>query len=106
MRYDAALMHGAGGAGAGADADDAVPESNGAAGHVGAYAPVVGGHGWYDGRDEDGKNCMSVCSEVVRERCCRQVGLRWLEDQRRNRALVGPVILGNAWRPRRASIVD
>lgn len=51
MRYDAALMHGACGAGAGADADDAVPETlELSTGRVGAYAPMGGQGGQQEGR--------------------------------------------------------
>ncbi|KAI7784953.1 hypothetical protein LA080_008352 [Diaporthe eres] len=72
MRYDAALMHGACGAGAGADADDAVPETlELSTGRVGAYAPM-GGHGWQqEGRRGDRG---LVAGSFVGERCCDRVG--------------------------------
>lgn len=53
-----------GGAGAVADADDAVPETLGAAGHVGAYAPTgarVGAGGRRRRRSkEDGGGTLSL----------------------------------------------
>lgn len=69
MRYDAALMHGACGAGAGADADDAVPETMElSTGHVGAYAPMGAQGGRVDGWTGGRKTGGGTGRKVVRRR--------------------------------------
>lgn len=76
-----------GGAGAVADADDAVPETLGAAGHVGAYAPTgarVGARRG-GGRREDGEGTLSLDR---RRTVLWQGWQRWLEDRRGDGALV------------------